>query len=406
MKRMIALLLAAATALTLTACGQKSPTTPTGTAPTTPTDSTSPTTPTEPEELSEIYNIDSYTGSSEDVIANRDTVVATLGDTQLTNSTLQMYYWMDVYDFISNYDVSSYGLDISKALDAQECGETGTWQHYFLGGALTTWNYHQAMALAAEAEQTPLNAYYQRVLDNMEQELAQSAVDGGFESIDAMIQHDVGPGSTAEDYYRHSRVLNAAQNYCYAKLNAMTFTDQQINDYFTENEAALAVNGINKNLGNSHQVRHILLQINTEATDADWEKLRQEAQALLDQWVAGGATEESFAALAVEKSDDPGSCNYGGLYRGLTDTTSFLQPFKEWYLDESRQVGDYGLVKTTAGYHIMYYSGEEPIWYYYCREMLTADEMAKIETAALEKYEAVIDYDKILLGEVKLTEDE
>jgi parvulin-like peptidyl-prolyl isomerase len=185
----------------------------------------------------------------------------------------------------------------------------------------------------------------------------------------------------------------------------MSFTEQQINDYFTEHEASLAVNGIHKNLGNSHQVRHILLQINKDATDADWEKLRHDAQTLLDQWVAGGATEESFATLAVEKSDDPGSCNSGGLYQGLTDSTSFLKPFKDWYLDESRQVGDYGLVKTTAGYHIMYYSGEEPIWYYYCREMMVSDEMEKIEKAAMEKQEATIYYDKILLGEVKLTEE-
>ena len=404
MNRMIALILAAVTALSLTACGQKSPTN-TPTTPTNPTSPTSPTNPSEPVQDAEIYKIDSYTGTAENVIASRDTVVATLGDIELTNSTLQLYYWLDVYDFISNYNASSYGLDINKALDAQKCGETGNWQHYFLGSGLSTWHYHQALALAAEAEQIPLNAYYQRQLDNMEKDLADSAIDGKFDSIDAMIQSDVGPGSTAEDYYRHRRTLYAAQNYCYAKLNAMSFTEQQINDYFTENEASLAVNGINKSLGDCHSVRHILLQIKQDATDEDWEQLRQKAQALMEQWAAGGATEESFAALAVEKSEDPGSCNTGGLYRGLTDNTSFLQPFKEWYLDESRQVGDYGLVKTTAGYHIMYYSGTEPIWYYYCREMMTGDEMEKIEKAAMEKYEATIYYDKILLGEVKLTEE-
>lgn len=401
MKKIIALLLAAATALSLTACGQEATNTPPATS---PNSVTNPTTPTEPAELSEIYKIDTYTGSAEDVIANRDTVVATLNGLELTNSTLQIYYWLDVYDFISNYDISGYGLDITKALDAQKVG-SGTWQHYFLGSALSSWNYHQALALAAQEEQVELNAYFQRMLDNMDKELTESALDGGFDSVEAMIQSDVGPGSTVEDYYRHRRILYAAQNYCYAKVNAMSFTDQQIEDYFTENEASLLFDGITKTTGNAHRVRHILLQIKEEATDADWEQLYQDAQALLDQWLAGEATEESFAALAVEKSDDPGSCNYGGLYRGLTENTSFLQPFKEWYLDESRQVGDYGLVKTTAGYHIMYYSGIEPIWYYYCREMLVSDAMEKIETAAMEKYEAVINYDKILLGEVSLTED-
>lgn len=397
MKKVIAFLLAAALALGLTACGQDTSTDGT----TAPTGSTQPTTP---QELSELYKIANYTGSAEDVIANRNTVVATMGDITMNNSTLQIYYWLDVYDFISNYDISGYGLDISKSLHAQNVG-SGTWQHYFLGSALSTWHYHQALAAMAQEENVTLLPYFQKLLDNMDQELTDSAVEGGFDSIDAMIQSDVGPGCTIEDYHTHRQVLYAAQNYCYYKVNSMTFTNQQIEDYFTENEASLKADGINKELGDAHRVRHILLQIGEEATDADWEKLRADAQALLDQWAAGEATEESFAALAMEKSEDPGSVNYGGLYQGLTDSTSFLKPFKDWYLDENRQVGDYGLVKTTAGYHIMYYAGTEPIWYYYCREMMVSNEMEKIEREAMEKYEVVINYDKILLGEVSLMED-
>ena len=400
-RRLISLILAAATVLTLTACNQNPNANLGGSSPTNPTSSTNPT---EPGELAEVYKIANYTGTAEAVIANRDVVVGTLNGLELTNSTLQIYYWLDVYDFIANYDAASYGLDISKPLDTQKVG-SGTWQQYFLGSALSSWNYHQALALAAEAEQVQLNPYYQKLLDNMADELTQSALEEGFDSVEAMIQSDVGPGATTEDYYRHRRILYAAQNYCYAKLNAMNFTPEQIQDYYTANEASLIMSGIDKNTGDSHRVRHILFKINDKATDADWENLRIEAQAMLDQWLAGEATEESFAALALENSDDPGSCSYGGLYQGLTGNTSFLQPFKEWYMDESRQVGDYGLVKTTAGYHIMYYSGTEPIWYYYCREMMVSDEMEKIETAALETYAATIYYDKILLGEVTLVED-
>lgn len=402
MKRITAFLLATVMMLTLTACGQEPTDKPPVTSPNSVTD---PTTPTDPGKLSPIYKIDSYSGSAEDVIANRDTVVATFGDKELTNATLQLYYWLDVYDFISNNDFSAYGMSLSKPLDQQKCGDTGTWQHYFLAGALSSWNYHQALAMMAEKENVPLNAYYQKLLDNMEEELTQSALDGGFNSIDEMIQADAGPGCTIEDYRQYRQVLYAAQNFCYSKVNAMSFTEQQVNEYFTENEAALAFSGITKNLGNCHRVRHILLKIKPEATDKDWDQLQLDAQALLDQWKSGEATEESFAALAVEKSEDPGSVNYGGLYQGLTEQTSFLQPFKDWYLDESRQVGDYGLVKTTAGYHIMYYSGEEPIWYAYCREMMTSDAVAEIENAALDQFAAVIHYDKILLGEVSLEEE-
>ena len=256
-----------------------------------------------------------------------------------------------------------------------------------------------------QTESVALRDMEEQLLDNMDQELTDSAVEGGFDSIDAMIQTDVGPGCTIEDYHTHRQVLYAAQNYCYHKINTMAFTDQQIENYFTQNEASLKADGINKDLGNAHRVRHILLQIGAEPTDADWEKLRADAQTILDQWLAGEATEESFSALAMEKSEDPGSVNYGGLYQGLTKDTSFLKPFKDWYLDESRQVGDYGLVKTTAGYHIMYYAGTEPVWYYYCREMMVSDEIEKIENAAMKKFEVAIDFDKILLGEVSLVEE-
>ena len=73
MKKIIALTLAATLALGLTACGQEAPGTPT----TAPTTSADPTSPTSPPELEELYKINSYTGSAEDVIANKDTIVLT-----------------------------------------------------------------------------------------------------------------------------------------------------------------------------------------------------------------------------------------------------------------------------------------------------------------------------------------
>lgn len=396
MRKIIALLLAAFMALTMVACKQDNPQ-----ATTAPTDPTSPSTPAE---LGELFKHSTYTGSAEELIANRDTVVATLGSAQLTNSVLQLYYWLDVYDFINNYDITSYGLDISKPLDAQACGENGTWQHYFLGSALDVWNYYQALALAAEDEQIPISAFYQKQLDGLNDELTKNAVDGGFASIDAMIQADVGPGCTSDDFISHRTTLYRAYSYIDAKMDAMSFTDEEVEAYFVEHEASLAVNGITKTTGDSHHVRHILFKIGQEATASDWEECRKKAQDVLDQWLAGEATEDSFAALAMEHSEDPGSQPYGGLYRGLSDMTSFLQEFKDWYLEDGRKHGDYGLVKTSAGYHIMFYSAEEPIWSHYCREMMRNDERIEFEKAAMEKYKSVVLFDKILIGEVALVE--
>ena len=104
MKRLLALMLAVVMLLSLAACGKEEyfPTSPNATAPS--TDPTSATKPKkDPSELAELYWRDSYTASDADAVAAHDTVVATLGDAALTNGMLQIYYWMDVYNFLSSY---------------------------------------------------------------------------------------------------------------------------------------------------------------------------------------------------------------------------------------------------------------------------------------------------------------
>jgi hypothetical protein len=399
MKKLIALMLALVMALSMAACA-KAPNSPAPTDPTTPTK--------DPATLDEVYRRGSYTGDADALITNQDTVVATLGDATLTNGLLQIYYWMGVYDFLSSNGntLSQYGLDITKPLDAQTCPETdGTWQHYFLSNAIAGWRNYQSLAMAGEEAQLPLSNEYQKILDGLDEELAQEAAKGGYASIDAMIQADAGPGCTAEDHYRYTELFYTAYNYFNDMFYKIEVTDDMINEYFTEHEASLAVNGINKNTGDSYLVRHILFQVAETKTDDDWDACHKKAQDMLDQWLAGEATEDSFAALAKEHSEDPGSKAAGGLYSGLSDKTSFVKEFKDWYLDKDRKAGDYGLVKTSYGYHIMYFSGTEPIWVFYCREAVTDKLSTENVADAMEKHEIVINYDKILLGDVKLIED-
>lgn len=407
MKRCIALLLVLATLLSFAACSQET-NTPGSSAPTESTGN--PTDPTKPpEELHEIYHRKNYTGSAEDVLAIRDTVIATMGENTLTVSMLHFYYWMGVYNFLSTYGdyISQTGLDPSKPLNEQNCdANDGNWQHYFLDNALGSWRYYQALANECDATNTPISEEYQALLDTFYDDMIKSAGENGFASIDALIQSDIGVCTSADDYYAYSELSYKAYTYYNKLRRELEITDAMIEEYFTENEANLAVNGINKKTGDSCLVRHILIEVGTDKTDADWEACRQEAQKLLDQWLAGDATEESFAALAKEHSADPGSKADGGLYSGLTDQTSFVTEFKEWYLKDGRKTGDYGLIKTAYGYHIMYFSGTEPIWQFYCREGLTDELHNKAVNAIIEKYDVQVDYEKILLDEVKLMEDQ
>ena len=118
------------------------------------------------------------------------------------------------------------------------------------------------------------------------------------------------------------------------------------------------------------------------------------AQALLDQWKAGEATEDSFAALAQTDSDDTGSAEDGGLIADISASSGLVQPFKDWALEPGRQPGDTGLVESDYGWHIMYYVGDgEPDWI--LNATYGADAALRAESYEAWQEEATQDYEPV-----------
>ena len=119
-------------------------------------------------------------------------------------------------------------------------------------------------------------------------------------------------------------------------------------------------------------VRHILVAAEQDEgtdqpTQAQYDAAYDEAEELLEQWKAGEATEDSFAALAQEHSADTGSAENGGLISNISAASGYVDTFTDWALDPARQPGDTGIVQNTGsstkGWHIMYYVGShDPIW--------------------------------------------
>ncbi len=106
-------------------------------------------------------------------------------------------------------------------------------------------------------------------------------------------------------------------------------------------------------------VRHILLTADTYGSD---NKAKAKAEELLNNWKKGAATDATFAALATSFTEDPGSQETGGLYAGV-GAGEMVEEFDAWCFDAARQKGDTGIVKTTHGYHIMYFvDAGEPQW--------------------------------------------
>lgn len=115
-------------------------------------------------------------------------------------------------------------------------------------------------------------------------------------------------------------------------------------------------------------VRHILISFtdnassSSEATDEQKKAAKASADKIYKEWQSGAKTEDSFAALAKEKSKDTGSAADGGLISGITSSANYVESFRNWAIDSSRKVGDTGIVESEYGYHIMYYSGSDYAW--------------------------------------------
>ncbi len=113
------------------------------------------------------------------------------------------------------------------------------------------------------------------------------------------------------------------------------------------------------------QVRQILVKAAADDSgnypDEAKEVALETATEYLSEWKNGEATEESFAELARQHSEDTGSAENGGLYDRVVRNT-YVKEFEDFAFDESRKSGDTGIVygesSSYAGYHVMYYVGE------------------------------------------------
>lgn len=356
---------------------------------------------------------DSYTTVEPEKTA--DTVVAKIGDKELTNAQLQVYYWMQVYDFLNYYGdyLADIELDYTYGLDLQSCTLTDdgwTWQQYFLNAALTTWQRYQTLCMQAEEAGFTLSEDYRTSLDNMPQTLEEMAAQYGYASADEMLQKEMGPGMTVKDYVAYMELSYLGLQYFEAQYSAIQPTQQDLEIYFTAHEADYLADGITKESGSLVDVRHILIDVEGGTTDEDgnttyseeeWEACRRKAQEILDQWLSGEKTEATFAELANTHSTDPGSNTTGGLY-SLVQKGQMVEEFDSWIFDETRQVGDYGLVKTQFGYHIMYFSGSQEIWHYYAENDYISEKSNEIIDTGVEKWEMKVTYKKINIGEVDL----
>ena len=357
-----------------------------------------------------------YTVTDAEAVAEADEVVAKLGDMELTNAELQIYYWMQVVSFLNENAsyLTYYGLDYTQPLDTQMAaiGNNQTWQQYFLSCGLDAWSCYKVLAAEAKAcgfDQQ--NENYQAYAAAVEADVTASAEKYGYESVADMLKNVVGAGSNEESYFQYLKDYYLGYLYFNSLYEGKMPTDADIEAFYDEHMSDYIDAGIEKDDSVYVDVRHILVtpvggttddEGNTTYSDEEWEEARVEAQDLLDQWLAGDATEESFGALATANTADPGSAENGGLYTYVAEG-EMVPAFNDWCFDSERKTGDYGLVKTEYGYHVMYFVQSQSVWFVNAETDLLSEISEAIVPALMEKYEMSCDFSSMVLGNVDLS---
>ena len=119
------------------------------------------------------------------------------------------------------------------------------------------------------------------------------------------------------------------------------------------------VNPLSREEYKTVDMRHILISTNTEGTDKTEEQMKTEAKAKIEQicaeWEDTDMTDEKFAELAKKYSSDTTAEN-GGLIEKIYKE-QLVESIDKFLFDDARKVGDYKIVESTYGYHLVYYKG-------------------------------------------------
>lgn len=148
-------------------------------------------------------------------------------------------------------------------------------------------------------------------------------------------------------------------------------------------------------------VRHILLQVpqtTEESTEEDIAEVEADDAAskakieeILAEYQSGDMTEEAFGELALKYSQDSGSVVNRGLIEEFAEGTMVTE-FNDWCFDSARKPGDVEIIKTSYGYHLVYFVSEgAPAWQVNARTVLLSEQYNEYYNALEGKYAITTD---------------
>jgi len=115
--------------------------------------------------------------------------------------------------------------------------------------------------------------------------------------------------------------------------------------------------------------------------DQAWEDAHERIVDIQNEWIAAGKSLEKFEELASKYTDDTASAESGGYYGNITK--KYMVPeIDEWLFNVARKPGDYEIISTTYGYHLVYFNSVNDVaWIKDVSEGMKFDDFdAKLET--------------------------
>ena len=332
------------------------------------------------------------------------------GNPAMTNADMQIWYWNEFTSFMQQYGsyASMFGLDYNSPLSSQPSLEENlSWEQMFLKSAASNKSVNYALAQAAYANGYTLSEEDQQTINDFsaaDGSLAQAAAEAGYTDVNEYIQLYYGTGVTLDTYVDYVKEC-LAHNYEYQLLQAEiedSITDDAISAYYDEHAEEMEANRVLKL--NNVSVRHILItpegeqdETTGDYSEEAWEAAKEKADEIYALWQED-PTEDNFSTLANENSDDGGSNTTGGLYENF-DTDDMVEEFSDWAFDPSREYGDTDIVKTSYGYHIMFFVEQTDTkgWVETTREQLLSSLFNERIDALCEEYPLNFDYTKVRL---------
>ncbi len=367
--------------------------------------------PTLSPEMSQATAKENYT---EENLAGEDTRldlnVAECAGQSLSNRQAQIYYFMQFYSFMNQYGsmASMFGLDATQPLSGQSSIQPGlNWEQYFLFSGMQQFQQFAAAAAKAESEGYTMSAEEQEEMESALAGMEEDAKSYGFDSVDAYLQDSFGPGVRFQDYEAYLRLYFPAMSYENKLYQSITWTDEDLREYFDNHPEEFS--GLSTDTPNVN-VRHILFLSDGDQDGTVTDEEKSAAQARAEELLAGfrsNPSEDYFAELAGENSEDPGSKDNGGLYEDVYPG-QMVESFNDWCFDPARQPGDTDIVETSYGFHVMYFvkTTDNYYWKTQAEERYPNAMMESYISEIVAAYPLTVRYEDVILAPIPQPETE